>query len=324
MLGTPRSIALWPLAMVLGAVTAATITHTEEAHCKAESVGESSGLEGDASALLQTNGWKRGAVQKPSLASALPCPEPGVLNRVVWMAWTGNNTLPSHLNLALQTVRRNAGLPVIVVTPENMAKYVPKPHPAYEYLGLEHKADYLRTYLLHTYGGIWLDSDVICLKSLAGLFEELNGDKYDAVGHDGTPWGETIGLAAMGPFRPQTALTKRWFGGMNEKLDQRLEELKSKNQDVLAWAEMLRGIFLPVSKAQREKISKALQAINPEKDQIMSIQPAAKALGCDLEHLHMVIMKNAIYGWELAQQTEEQLLGGKAVLSQLFRRALTT
>merc|ERR1719433_1699915 len=90
--------------------------------------------------------------------------EPGRVNRVVWMCWTGHNPIPSHLRLCLKTIERNSGLPVILVTPSNLLQYVPDPHPAYGLLHLQHRADSLRCCLLHRYGGIYLDMDTICLR----------------------------------------------------------------------------------------------------------------------------------------------------------------
>lgn len=243
----------------------------------------------------------------------------GELQRVVWLAWTGHNPMPAHLQICVKTIQRNSGLEVILVTPRNLAEYVPDPHPAYEHLHLAHRADYLRCYLLHHYGGIYVDCDSICLRRLDGLFDQL--DQYDAVGYDGSIWGEYVGISVMGPFKPGTQLTALWFAALHGKLQQRMEEIEVKKTDVFYWQEILGDIFLPASLMYRDNISKALQALNPDKEQLWSLQPHNQVLG-HLSDTHILIMNNAKYGAELGSLTEEQIMSGPAVLSQLLRMAL--
>src|SRR5689334_3269690 len=92
----------------------------------------------------------------------------------IWLAWTGTNRLSDLLALCLISVVRHNGadFEVVVVTPENPRQYV-DPHPAYDYLSLVHRADYLRLYLLHRYGGIYLDMDTIGLRPLTAIYADL-------------------------------------------------------------------------------------------------------------------------------------------------------
>lgn len=257
--------------------------------------------------------------------------EPGRLHRVVWVCWTGNNAMPPHLRLCLETIRRNAGIPVVLLTPRNLAAYVPDPHPAYPYLHLAHRADYLRCYLLHHYGGIYLDADTVCLRSLEGLFEELGDDDVaqaqeagvDAVGYDGTPWGEYIGISCMGPFRPQSDITTMWFNSLHGTLQRHLPEVVTQKTDVFYWQEILRDIVLPISLAYRSRISKALLALNPSQEQLWSTEPYEDVLDAGvLQDKHILILNNANYGSALSHLSADAILDGPAVLSQLLRRAL--
>jgi len=263
------------------------------------------------------------AVHGPAAgAAAAPRLEPGKLHKVVWMCWTGNNPMPPHLQLCLRTVERNSGLPVVLVTPKNVLEYVPEPHPAYQHLHLAHRADYLRCYLLHHYGGIYLDVDTICLRSLTGLFDLL--EQYQAVGYDGSQWGEYVGISDMGPFRPFSEVTELWFNALHGKLEQRKAEILARGTDVFYWQEILRDIFLPVTLIHREKISKGLQAHNPEQEVLWSTGDFQDALGPELARSHVFILNNAKYGEALGALSEEQILGGPAVLSQILRHALGT
>eukprot|EP00929_Paragymnodinium_shiwhaense_P069934 TRINITY_DN35345_c0_g1_i1.p1 TRINITY_DN35345_c0_g1~~TRINITY_DN35345_c0_g1_i1.p1 ORF type:complete len:385 (+),score=68.82 TRINITY_DN35345_c0_g1_i1:79-1233(+) len=261
-----------------------------------------------------------GPAFKPT-GAASPKLEKGKLHKVVWMCWTGNNEMPPHLQLCKRTIERNSGLPVIVITPENLLDYVQDPHPAYEHLHLAHRADYLRCWLLHHYGGIYLDADTICLRSLEPLFDEL--DTFDVVGYDGSQWGEVIGISDMGPFKPMTEFTELWFNILHAKLQERLPEIQQEKTDVFYWQEILRDIVVPVSKMQRPRVSQALLAFNPEQEHLWSVQPWSQVLGRELsEDPHVLILNNAKYGSELKVLTEEQILAGPAVLSQLLRQAL--
>ncbi|CAE8582722.1 unnamed protein product, partial [Polarella glacialis] len=213
-----------------------------------------------------------------STGSAAPRLEAGKLHRVIWMCWTGNNPMPAHLQLCMQTVRRNSGLPVILVTPQNVSEYVPDPHPAYEFLHLAHRADYLRCYLLHNYGGVYLDVDTICLRSLAELFDVVEGGQIDAVGYDGSQWGEFVGISDMGPFRPGSELTQLWFNALHGKLHERLPEIRAQRTDVFYWQEILRDIFVPCSLMHKERISASLMAYNPEQETLWSVLPTERVV----------------------------------------------
>jgi len=210
---------------------------------------------------------------------------------------------------------------VILVTPQNVADYVPDPHPAYPFLHLAHRADYLRCYLLHHYGGVYLDVDTICLQSLEGLYDLIESNQCDAVGYDGAQWGELIGVSDMGPFRPHSGLTELWFNALHGRLEEKLPAIMSQRTDVFYWQEILRDVFVPVTLVHNQRVSKALIANNPEKEELWAVQPFQQVLGNQLRG-HILILNNAKYGDELGQLSEEQILSGPAVLSQLLRHAL--
>lgn len=47
---------------------------------------------------------------------------------------------------------------IVLITPNNLANYVKEPlHEAFSYLSLTHKADYLRCYFMHYFGGGYTD-----------------------------------------------------------------------------------------------------------------------------------------------------------------------
>ena len=113
-----------------------------------------------------------------------------------------------------------------------------------------------------------------------------------------------------------------WFGALHGKLQLRLDDITKHQTDVFHWTEILRDIFLPVSLMYKQKISKALQAINPEQAVLWSTEPYSDVMRSSLDKYHVLILNNAKYGHELQSLSEEDILEGPAVLSQILRRCL--
>lgn len=191
----------------------------------------------------------------------------------VWMFWTGNNPMSAVHRLCLASARKNAGVEVRLVTPGALTSLVPEGvHPAYEHLSLVHRADYLRCYCLHHYGGAYLDLDVVCLKSLAPLWRQLEDGDLWAVGYRGMSQGEVICNSAFGPFRARTPLTSAWYASVIEVLDAHLPALRRcsrKNAgrlnvrgDVpgypLHWTQLLAETLNPAQQTYRTHISTQL------------------------------------------------------------------
>lgn len=177
----------------------------------------------------------------------------------IWLAWPANDPLPDLLALCLASIRRHNGadFEVVVVTPGNLRQYV-DPHPAYHYLSLVHRADYLRLYLLHRYGGIYLDMDTIALRPLTEIYADLSA--YDLVTYDGAPWDEVFGVSVFGPTRRGSVLTQGWSEAVKSLLDRRFDDLVAHRQsdpnprgDCLGWSELLRDVVLPLAQGMQRR-----------------------------------------------------------------------
>src|SRR3990172_6981039 len=107
-------------------------------------------------------------------------------HRKVYMFWTGNNPLTPNRqrNLAASIkALKNQRVELVLVTPKNLGEYVKKAgvplHPGYQSLSLTHRADYLRCYFMHFFGGGYSD-----VKKMSGnwkqAFRDLEAapDKY--------------------------------------------------------------------------------------------------------------------------------------------------
>ena len=78
----------------------------------------------------------------------------------IFIFWTGNNSLSENRIKSLESLKAVTGANIILITPNNLYYYI-KPyaplHPAYDYLSLVHKSDYLRSYFMYHYGGGYSD-----------------------------------------------------------------------------------------------------------------------------------------------------------------------
>ncbi len=142
---------------------------------------------------------------------------------------------------ALESIHSVGGLPVFLVTDANVQTIV-KPgypfHTAYPYLSATHKSDYLRTYILHHYGGVYADIK-LQTASFVPAFETMQKDSsiwisgyslehIDCVDSTGVSperaaflrerWAENIGVGLM-IARPYTPITKEWTERQAAKLD---------------------------------------------------------------------------------------------------------
>ncbi|GAA1172504.1 hypothetical protein GCM10009584_11800 [Ornithinimicrobium humiphilum] len=97
---------------------------------------------------------------------------------VIWCCWTGDNPLTPARKAGLESIRAlHPDIPVRLVTPANLHEVVLPEHPlhpAYEFLSLNHRSDYLRAYLLYHHGGAYTDIKTL-RTSWAPAFARLRG-----------------------------------------------------------------------------------------------------------------------------------------------------
>jgi FkbM family methyltransferase len=209
-----------------------------------------------------------------------PGPHLAVVPRTIFCLWTGPNALSPARQAALRTIPHAR-----LVTPETLADYVLESeplHPAYPLLSYTHRADYLRTYLMHFYGGGYAD-----IKMQTGpweaAFAAVEGDpavlacgypeaRPSHVAHPDyvASFAEIIGNGAY-VFRPDSALTRRWYGECAAFLDSVLPRLRAhpaaSPQDCaelgggypIEWNQLLGRIFHPLVYAHRGSIRMLLR-----------------------------------------------------------------
>lgn len=81
------------------------------------------------------------------------------MQRRIFCFWTGSNTMPDNRQRGLESLRANSGCEVELITAEAVADFIPASelHPAYPFLNLAHRADFLRCYAMLRHGGGYAD-----------------------------------------------------------------------------------------------------------------------------------------------------------------------
>jgi len=201
---------------------------------------------------------------------------------IIYCVWTGDNKMSSQREKCLEQLITTSNCEVILITKSNLHEYILHDHPfhpAYEYLSETHKCDYLRTYLMHFYGGGYSD-----IKKTTGSwnksFEDLKNSNYWICGYEEIEGGvayvpnidkykELVGNCAY-ICKPHTPLTSEWYNEMIALLDTKLEELKlnpskhtrdcktSYSSYPIEWNEMLGRIFHKVTYKYKEYLLNTL------------------------------------------------------------------
>jgi len=219
----------------------------------------------------------------------------GLSGNAIFCAWTGATPMSSRRAECLLSIYRETNCPVLFLTPYNIPKWelADSPfHAAYPYLSETHKADYLRCYFMHHFGGGYSDLKLTS-QSWLPLFEAVRkSSSAMAIGYPETrptavaPCGGTIeaelrmnfdqliGNCAY-IFRKRTPFTAKWMSLTNALLDSKLEMLKNRpardprdhtgfvlpngevSQYPLGWTELLGNIFHPLAYEFRDFILKA-------------------------------------------------------------------
>ncbi len=203
--------------------------------------------------------------------------------KTIFCAWTGSNPISANRLSSLFSVFINSGCPVCFITDRFLRNWqlTDSPfHPAFDFLSETHKADYLRVYLMHFFGGGYTDIKPTLYNWNLSFSKLIESDKfglgYTEIGpHGVAPVGgdteillknnffKLIGLCAF-IFKPKTAFTSEWFKQTNDLLDLKLELLEKHpaqfpqdcsgarlpngetSQYPLRWTELLGDIFHPL------------------------------------------------------------------------------
>lgn len=204
-------------------------------------------------------------------------------SRTVFCVWSGVNAMSTNRIQALFSIFNHTACPVAYLNHVTMPGWVKDDyplHPAFPLLSETHKADYLRVYLMHHYGGGYTDVKLthkswrpffdafMASKKLCAGYTEISPRGVAAVGGDlenvlRENYQSLIGLCAF-IFRPQTELTQQWMNRTDALLDEKHAALRahparfpqdqyglpfsdgSRSEYPLRWTELLGNIFHPL------------------------------------------------------------------------------
>lgn len=134
-------------------------------------------------------------------------------NYIVWVLWwQGEEAMPTIIRSTINSIKAATDKKVILITLENVRDYIEVPDYIWQkyirkQMGPAHFSDYTRMALLEKYGGLWIDSTVLCtskipdwiynqqlftIKAVDKVTEELD-EKYVAKGRWNTQvWGTNM------------------------------------------------------------------------------------------------------------------------------------
>ncbi len=165
---------------------------------------------------------------------------------IIYVFWTGNNEIPPNRLKGIESLKKNSGVEVVLVTPNNLKDYVLKDfplHPAYEYLSFIQRSDYLRCYFMLHHGGAYADIKP-CLDSWKKLFEELNAaeDKWciaprekhvggvpnleGTIGVDIKKYHNNLISNCAFVYKSYSPIVEEWMDETHKRLDYFLPDLK--------------------------------------------------------------------------------------------------
>jgi len=179
---------------------------------------------------------------------------------------------------SLQKIKNlNTELDIVLVTEDNLSDYIVEPlHRGYTHLIPEHKADYLRCYFMHFYGGCYSD-----IKSPTGSWiqsiQDLENSDCWFMGfyHPTAVWwcGPHIHLLAshyknyLGDqgfiCKPNTAFTTEWYEELMQTMGKNYHKLKNSPRPYpLKYKEILFDIIEPLWHKYENKLLRTLPPLD--------------------------------------------------------------
>jgi hypothetical protein len=235
------------------------------------------------------------------------------MHDVVWLYWEGPR--PPFIDLCDQSIRaRNPNVRLLDAAAFEELRVTDRDLDLSR-LRLNHKADYIRAYLLRTYGGVWLDVDCIAFASFTPLFAALKVCDY--IGYRESKYQDPqLGLMASvaggriisrhyekvaGFLR--TGSEPEWLDLSSWPMNQALAE-----ESWQGYLQLDRRRVAPVGWIENDDFF--VERTDAEHDRVF--KPDA---------ICYMLYNVMVPGW-FKQLSAEQILAGRTFLSYLFRRAL--
>jgi hypothetical protein len=258
-----------------------------------------------------------------------PTTTPKPARTTIWTYWETlpGKTKPAHIELSHEALKRNCGadIDVRVLGPDDIRELDLDLHPRWRELEHPaHRADYLRTVLIHRFGGFWVDSDVITLRSFGPAASLL--EAYDFVAWEyrsGTNGQDVTYRVPIGCFgaKAGSLLLTRWL----EAIHRALENVREPS-----WHALGRELMNPLLKDLVTSKQLTYYAIHAE-NTIAPIKCKQRnqffEAGDATPYIHHEPLQPIIFyfnSWmpQLHKMSRERILNGEEVICRLFQHAL--
>ena len=213
-----------------------------------------------------------------------------MLQRNLYSFWVGNNNLVMNQNRidGLESIKNNSNVNFILINNENLSDHILEGYPLHEgfnYLSDVHKADYLRTYFMHHYGGGYTDIKP-CSWDWNPYFDQLECSDAFGIGapeDEGElsvtpkqrPWlgqhWDKLMTNDLYIFKPNTEFTTKWYNTLLRIMDVKFNNLqkfpaKSSREAAdtvvtrypIDWGEILIEIFHPLCYEYTDRLIKTM------------------------------------------------------------------
>jgi mannosyltransferase OCH1-like enzyme len=241
----------------------------------------------------------------------------------VWQYWENpvSSNIPEYINFCMNSVKRRCyidGINYVCLNPSNMYDYVNKEDIPKNWHLLEksaHRADYIRALLLYKHGGLWLDADCICLKSLTQMLDFKNTDIIVFDFKDGS----TISSIAS---RKESLFIKEWLS-LSTQILEKTKTFEWGDIGANITTELLKKLN---KKIWRKKIYNGLDTCYPLTwDQWEIFFKKGNSDFLMREFQPFIMLYNQMFPNYFKKMTKEQFqefLKSNVVLADLFRKSL--
>jgi hypothetical protein len=159
------------------------------------------------------------------------------MNRTIYMYWENRkgSARPAYLDLCLETIRRHSpSYDILLFDDRSVRELLPDlREDIFRTHEIAHRADYIRARIVHEYGGIWLDSDLVLLREI-----EVEGALRE---HDFVGCGYEYGRPSIWFFAANkgASVLGKWIEGMDRVLDRKKRNPLSRIRSYrFKWAEL--------------------------------------------------------------------------------------
>ena len=212
--------------------------------------------------------------------------------------WEGKE--PTYIKMCYETMKRH--IPDIIRLNENNANlYVDLPPEYYKIKSINHRVDYLKANLIYKYGGFWLDADTIVMKPI----QDKLLDEHDYIGCPGFFGG-----------RKGSETLKKWIDHM---------DIVIKTKSEFQWAELILPMVWENNK-HKEIRNIELKYMCPfwgEKIRDIFFKDYGEYIDKSKDAI-VVVLYNYVFPDWFKKMNRKEILEGNMVISELFRRSLST